>query len=75
MGTAVTPDRDPGALRAALMTMSAVAWAARWAASGRTLVQVSAVVTMLEWPSICLGIAARREREETAMLPGDLIGW
>jgi hypothetical protein len=36
-GRAVPPDRDPGALRAALMTMSAVAWAARWAASGRTL--------------------------------------
>src|SRR5579859_3279367 len=36
-GRAVPPDRDPGTLRAALMTMSAVAWAARWAASGRTL--------------------------------------
>jgi len=35
-GRAVPPDRDPGALRAALMTISAVAWAARWAVSGRT---------------------------------------
>ena len=36
--TPVPPRRDPGALRAASMIMSAVACAARWAASGRTLV-------------------------------------
>jgi hypothetical protein len=36
-GTVVQTERVPGAVRAALMTMSAVAWAARCAASGRTL--------------------------------------
>jgi hypothetical protein len=34
-GMFVSPRRDLGALPAALMIMSAVAWADRWAASGR----------------------------------------
>jgi len=34
--TGVLESRDPGTLRAASMIMSAVAWAAWWAASGIT---------------------------------------
>jgi hypothetical protein len=37
-GTVVPSSLAPGTVPAAFMTMSAVAWAARWAASGRTLV-------------------------------------
>lgn len=36
-GTVVPLDLEPGTLRAALMTMSAVAWAARWAARARVV--------------------------------------
>src|SRR5258708_38563990 len=50
---AEAPSRDPAMLRAASIIMSAVACAAWGAVSGRTVVEGSAVGTVLEWARIC----------------------